>query len=165
VQRGYIVLIAAVAIGLGAAAPALASDTLAATGDATSITTSSADLNGVVYRERVGARWLFEYSVNPQFDATVVSTTPIMVRGRLTAVERKVSGLTPDTTYYWRVVLVVRSGTHTARTFGSTATLMTAAAPAAATTPTTTATTTTGATATPAATTTTSTAPSPTPGT
>ena len=140
------------AVGLGVAAPALASDTLVATGDATSITTDSADLNGVVYRERVGARWLFEYSTSSHFNTSVISTTPVAVHGRLIAVERQVSGLVPDTTYYWRVVLVVRNGTKTAQTFGSTSTLVTAATPPATTT----------ATAPAATSTTTSPAPTPT---
>jgi phosphodiesterase/alkaline phosphatase D-like protein len=130
VQRGLIALIAGMAVGFGAAAPAMASDTLAATGNATSITADSADLNGVVYRDRVGARWLFEYSTSAQFNSAVLTTTPVAIHGRLTAVERKVSGLVADTTYYWRVVLVVRSGTHTAQTFGQTQTLQTAALPA-----------------------------------
>ena len=37
------------------------------------------------------------------------------------------SDLIPGTTYYWRVVLVVRSGTRIAQTFGQTETLQTAA--------------------------------------
>jgi phosphodiesterase/alkaline phosphatase D-like protein len=136
-QRRLIALIVGTAVGLGAAAgPAMASTTLAASGDATSITTTSADLNGVVYRDRVGARWLFEYSANSSFDTMVASTTPVTIKGRLTAVERQVTGLAPDSTYYWRVVLVVRSGTRTAQTFGATKTLTTsAAAPATAATP------------------------------
>jgi phosphodiesterase/alkaline phosphatase D-like protein len=125
--------------GLGAAVPALASTSLAASGDATSITATSADLNGVVYRDRVGARWLFEFSANSGFNTLVATTTPVPLTGRLTAVERKVTGLAPGTTYYWRVVLVVRAGTKTAQTFGATKTLTTAAL-ATETTPSTTST-------------------------
>jgi phosphodiesterase/alkaline phosphatase D-like protein len=161
VQRGLIAFIAAVAVGLGMAASAMAADALASTGNATSITPTSADLNGVVYRDHVGARWLFEYSSSPGFNTTVVSTTPVGMTGRLTVVERKVTGLIPATTYYWRVVLVVRSGTRTAQTFGSTQTLETTAV--AASTAGTTGTGTTGTATTPASATTTSSSPSPPP--
>jgi phosphodiesterase/alkaline phosphatase D-like protein len=141
--RGLIALVAAMAVGLGAPPPALAADTLAATGDATSITADSADLNGVVYCEKAGAHWRFEYSPSPHFSSGVASSLPGSLRGQLTAVERKVSDLAPATTYYWRVVLVVRSGTRTAQTYGSTATFQTDAAPVPpTTTPTTTSTTT-----------------------
>ena len=133
-QRRLIALIVGMTVGLGAAAPAMASTTLAASGDATSITTTSADLNGVVYRERVGARWLFEYSANSSFNTMVATTTPVTIKGHLTAVERQVTGLAPATTYFWRVVLVVRSGTRTAQTFGATKTLTTSAATATSTT-------------------------------
>ena len=121
---------AGVGLGLAAPVPAMAADTLAASGDATSITATSADLNGVVYRERVGARWLFEYSTSPTFDGSVLSTPPVTIPGRLTAVESQVSDLAPATTYYWRVVLVVRSGTRAAQTYGATERLMTAGSPA-----------------------------------
>jgi hypothetical protein len=136
-QRGLIALIVGMTVGLGTAVPALASTSLAASGDATSITPTSADLNGVVYRDRVGARWLFEYSANPGFNTLVATTTPVTLTGRLTAVERKVTGLAPNTTYFWRVVLVVRAGTRTAQTFGATKTLTTSAAATASSTSTT----------------------------
>ena len=134
-QRGLIALIAGLAVGLGVAEPALASPTLAGTGDATAITDSSADLNGVVYRERIGARWLFEYSPSAHFNDAVSTTTPVALAGRLTAVERQVTGLMPSTTYYWRVVIVIRKGTHTEQTFGATHTLATAAAGPSSVTP------------------------------
>jgi hypothetical protein len=126
VRHGLIALAVVTGLGLGTASPALASDTLVSSGDATSITSSTADLNGVLYRERIGARWLFEYSTSPTFDIALLSTPPLLLPGRLTAVERQISGLTPATTYYWRVVLVVRSGTQAVQSFGATETLLTA---------------------------------------
>jgi hypothetical protein len=133
-QRGLIALIAGMAVGLGAVASAAASDTLVATGDATSVTANGADLNGVVFRDHVGARWLFEYSTSSRFNAAVMTTTPVAMHGRLTVVERRVSGLRAHTTYYWRVVVAVRSGTRAVQIFGQTETLTTLAAPSLKTT-------------------------------
>jgi hypothetical protein len=130
VRRGLITLALVAGSGLGTAAPATAASTLAASGDATSITAHSADLNGAVYRERVGARWLFEYSTSSTFSTSLLSTPPVLLAGRLTVVERQISGLAPGATYYWRVVLAVRSGTTTAQTVGATRTFETLTAPA-----------------------------------
>ena len=105
-RRGLTALVVGVTAGFGVVAPALAGGgLLASSGDATSVTDRSADLNGVVFSPRPGAHWRFILSERRSFHHAEV-TPAVALHGRLVAVERQLSGLSPATTYFWRVQLV-----------------------------------------------------------
>jgi hypothetical protein len=80
----------------------VAPSTIATTGQATSVTATSAELNGVVNAGSAGATWLFEYGKTTSYDH---STKETAVGTGLTVVSSKVTGLAPDTTHHFRLVV------------------------------------------------------------
>jgi len=69
------------------------------------ITTNSVTLRGQVNPNGFATTWIFEYSTNINF--TSVQTTPTVSAGSGTLsqnVERNITGLSPSTTYYFRIV-------------------------------------------------------------
>jgi len=86
------------AVGTAAAAPAV-------TGQATSVTSTSAQLNGTVYPGGLDTFWAFQYGTSTNYG---LDTNPM---GPLTgtassSVSTLVNGLQPDTTYHFRLVAV-----------------------------------------------------------
>lgn len=113
-------------LAAAAAGPASANAaTFATTGNATSVTASGADLNGVAQPAAAGASWRFQYSQTPGFTAAVEVTAPVKLKRGLTVVERHVSGLVAGTTYYYRLLVESPQGDQTIDTFGATASLTT----------------------------------------
>lgn len=76
--------------------------TIATTGQATSVTATSAELNAVVNAGSAGATWLFQYGKTTSYDH---STKETAVGAGLTVVSSKVTGLAPHTTYHFRLVV------------------------------------------------------------
>ncbi len=113
VQRRLIALAAGTAVGFGAAAPAFGGQPIAASGDATSVSATAADLNGVVARAAPGTRWRFAYSPNARMRRGLTLTPAVPLHGRVVAVERHVSYLRPHTRYFWRIVVLVTAGHRT----------------------------------------------------
>jgi hypothetical protein len=76
--------------------------TIATTGQATGVTTTSAELNGVVNTTDPAPRWFFQYGQT----RTYGHTTPVHSIGQgLTLVSVKVTGLKPRTAYHFRLVV------------------------------------------------------------
>lgn len=82
-----------------------ATGAIATTGQATSITPTSAELNGVANPAKPGASWLFEYGTTTAYGH---STEVTSAGTGVSVVSAKVTGLSPRTTYHFR--LVVRQG-------------------------------------------------------
>lgn len=105
-------LIGGFLIVLCAFVPAVAlADSVATTGNATSVTQTSAELNGVIdptYSDNV---WAFEYSTARDFSVNPQVTKPQAVGSGTQAVSATVKGLTPNTTYYYRVAVYWQPGT------------------------------------------------------
>lgn len=92
------------ALAVGGAYPALAmADTVATTGNATSVGTSSTELNGVIDPSYSDSAWFFEYGRTTDLSSgnTVTPVTP--AGSGLHVVSALVNGLKPHTTYYFRV--------------------------------------------------------------
>jgi phosphodiesterase/alkaline phosphatase D-like protein len=106
VRRRWIALVTGMVATSGVVAPALAaSPMVVSTGNATSVTMSGADLNGIVNIEGQHSQWLFEYTAQAGFKRGVKVTPAVAAGVGLRLVERRVTGLKPGTTYYWRVVV------------------------------------------------------------
>ena len=76
--------------------------TVATTGQSTGVTTTSAELNGVVNTTDPAPRWFFQYGQT----RTYGHTTPVHSIGQgLTLVSVKVTGLKPRTAYHFRLVV------------------------------------------------------------
>ena len=76
--------------------------TIATTGQATGVTTTSAELNGVVNTTDPAPQWFFQYGQT----RTYGHTTPVHSIGQgLTLVSVKVTGLKPRTAYHFRLVV------------------------------------------------------------
>ena len=81
------------------------------TNTATAITTNSATLNGIVYANNLSTAVSFEYGLTTAY-GTVIAGVPITVTGNIaTNVLAILSGLTPNTTYHYRVKGISAGGT------------------------------------------------------
>lgn len=103
----------------------------ATTGNATSITDSSAQLNGAIDPVYPDSAWLFEYSTSPSF-AKDVHYTPGQAAGQgVEAVAATVTGLSASTSYYDRVIVYQQADTTAGPKFepGNTVSFTTVAAP------------------------------------
>jgi hypothetical protein len=129
VRRKKIALAACVLATFVAATPAVAQvEPIATTGNPGTVTATTAQLNGVVRPLAAGSSWLFQVSLNPGFNWDTQSTPALAVpRDALEVVERMVTGLTPSSTYFYRVVVESTHKGHTVTTLGGTETLSTAA--------------------------------------
>jgi hypothetical protein len=107
VQRRLLALTTVTAVTLSVAAPAFGGLPLAASGNATSVTATGADLNGVIARAARGTRWRFAYSPDIHMRRALVLTPALLLHGRVVAVERRITHLRPDTRYFWRLVVIV----------------------------------------------------------
>jgi hypothetical protein len=76
--------------------------TIATTGQATSITATSAELNGVANPSEDGATWQFQYGTSSAYGH---STTMTSTGTGLDLVSAKVTGLKPNKTYHFRLVV------------------------------------------------------------
>jgi hypothetical protein len=128
VPRKAIALITGVVMASSLAVPALAAaSTLVSTGNATSVTTVTADLNGVVDTSVKGSEWLFQYGLSSDLSAGATSTPATGAAVGLDAVERQVTGLVSGDTYFWRVVLRTPTAKRVDSTYGRTTKLTTLA--------------------------------------
>lgn len=107
--RLAVIGITTVAVAAIAASPALA--TTATTLPATSITTTSAVLNGLVGTETVATAWEFQYGTTTSYG----NATPIRVihgnRGTV-HVSARIRDLAPGTTYHFRLLAQTSSGSY-----------------------------------------------------
>ncbi|MHB8658423.1 MAG: fibronectin type III domain-containing protein [Solirubrobacteraceae bacterium] len=102
-RKRYLAPVVALALGLLAASAAWA-DSVAVTAGVTSVTASSARLNGVVQTAYTDNSWLFQYGPAA---GDYTHQTPAGTAGAGTTLEsRTVTGLTPDTTYHYRIVVL-----------------------------------------------------------
>jgi hypothetical protein len=76
--------------------------TIATTGQATSVTATSAVLNGVADPSEAGSTWQFQYGTSTAYEH---STTLTSADVGLDLVSTKVTGLKPRTTYHFRLVV------------------------------------------------------------
>jgi phosphodiesterase/alkaline phosphatase D-like protein len=76
--------------------------TIATTGQATSVTATSAVLNGVADPSEAGSTWQFQYGTSTAYGH---STTMTEADAGLDLVSTKVTGLKPQTTYHFRLVV------------------------------------------------------------
>lgn len=76
--------------------------TIATTGQATSVTATSTELNGVADPSEAGSTWQFQYGTSTAYGhATALSPAGL----GLDLVSAKVTGLEPNTTYHFRLVV------------------------------------------------------------
>ncbi len=78
-------------------------DIVATTGSATSVTSTSAILNGVALTINPSSGWVFQYGTSTAYGSYSHGSS---VGLGLTAVSETVSGLTPGTTYHFRLVVI-----------------------------------------------------------
>lgn len=90
----------------------------ATTGGATSITTSSAVLNGAVNTTSSDSEWYFQYGTSSS--SLTHSTAPQPIAAVSESVSRKISSLTAGTTYYYRLVVQQGVGYSPTTSVGST---------------------------------------------
>jgi phosphodiesterase/alkaline phosphatase D-like protein len=102
----------------------------AVTGSASSVTTSSATLNGTVNPNGRATTWYFEYGTSTSYGAKT-SAKNAGLGTSATSVSAPVTGLTALRTYHFRLVATSDAGTST----GSDQTFVTSAAPVATTDP------------------------------
>lgn len=101
----------------------------ASTSSATSITSSSAVLNGTVSANGASTVVKFQYNTTNNFASyTEVTASQSPVVGQSQSVSASISGLSPSTTYYFRIVATNSQGTTTtaSTSFASTASLASA---------------------------------------
>jgi hypothetical protein len=95
--------VCAVVISLSFATAAMAADPVATTLQATAVTSTSADLQGSVYTAHSDSVWTFQYGTSTAYSHTS-GVHPVGTG--LTLVAQTISGLTPGTTYHYRLVAV-----------------------------------------------------------
>lgn len=84
------------------------------TGSATSVTTSSAGLNGTVKPNGASTTYHFEYGTTKSYESTTTSKNAGSGRSNV-SVSASITGLIDDTTYYFRLVGVNSAGTSIAQ--------------------------------------------------
>jgi hypothetical protein len=110
-KRTFAVLVAVMAATAACAAVALAaSNPLVATGNASSITTTSAALNATVNPASRATNYLFQYGLTTGYGLTT-STRSAGSGSKTVAVKLTASGLIPGTVYHYRVVAYNSIGT------------------------------------------------------
>lgn len=87
----------------------------ATTNDASGIVLTAATLNGTVNANNSSTTVTFEYGTSTSYGTTVAASPGIVAGTSGTSVSRAITGLTPNTTYHYRVVGVNAGGT----TYGS----------------------------------------------
>ncbi|MGE4214171.1 MAG: InlB B-repeat-containing protein [Anaerotignaceae bacterium] len=102
----------------------------ATTSTATSVTTTTATLNGSVNANNASTTVTFEYGTDTSYGTSVTAEQSPVMGTSLTAVSYSLTGLTPNTTYHYRVVGVNGAGT----TYGDDQTFTTTAVASTATT-------------------------------
>ena len=83
-----------------------ASTPAATTNAASALTSSGAMLNGTVSADDASATVTFEYGLDTGYGTTATATQSPVTGGTNTAVSKAITGLTPNTTYHYRVVAV-----------------------------------------------------------
>jgi surface protein len=83
----------------------------ATTNAATLITTAGATLNGVVNAKNDSATVTFEYGLTASYGSIVTADQSPVTGATDTAVSKAIIGLTPNTTYHFRVIAVNNQGT------------------------------------------------------
>jgi len=84
---------------------------LATTNAASTITATGATLNGTVNANGDSADVVFEYGLTVAYGATVTADQSPVTGSTNTAVNKAVTGLTPNTIYHYRVVASLNTGT------------------------------------------------------
>jgi hypothetical protein len=84
--------------------------TVATTAQATSITATSGEVNGVTNTSALRSSWFFEYGKTPSYGRRTASTG---APAGVAAVSAKLSGLSPLTTYHFRLVVEQGSPSNT----------------------------------------------------
>ena len=116
--RAALALVAVLALGAGVA---VAQAPVATTEPATKVTSTTATLNGTVVPNQSGTTYYFQYGPTTAY-GTQTPTQPVNGMGAK-SVSADVTGLSPSTTYHYRLVAVNSAGT----TFGADATFTTTA--------------------------------------
>jgi|GEM_PF-171573 len=81
------------------------------TNTATAVTTTGATLNGTVNANNDSSTVTFEYGTTTSYGTTVTADQSPVTGANNNAVSKSITGLTPNTTYHYRVVGVNSSGT------------------------------------------------------
>jgi hypothetical protein len=89
---------------VGSRAPRASTRLSAATGAATNVSFTTATLNGTVNANGWTANISFEYGQGANFGSTIVAKPSVVTGRTLTPVSANISGLSPGTTYSFRVV-------------------------------------------------------------
>jgi hypothetical protein len=108
--RGFLLALALGMLGVFAGAAEAALPT-ASTGRASSVTTTTATLNGSVNPNNLPTIWHFQYGTTRSYGAQTPNQGPTAAVKRNIAVAAPVAGLAPGTTYHYRLVAVNSSGT------------------------------------------------------
>jgi hypothetical protein len=89
-----------VGLGVGSAA-----DSPAVTGNATSVTGTSAQLNGTVAPGGLDTFWAFQYGTSTNYSQTTPTMGPFTGTSTISA-STLITGLTPGTTYHFRLIVI-----------------------------------------------------------
>lgn len=103
-------IVTAVAAMLLITAPAEAGVPTATTGGAKAITQTTATLTGSVKPNNENTTWHFDYGTSTAYGTSTPEQGPVAAGSGNTNVQADVSGLTPGTTYHFRVVATNPSG-------------------------------------------------------
>jgi hypothetical protein len=79
-------------------------DVIATTGPATAVTNSSAIIHGVALTVNPISAWVFQYGPSAAYGSTLTGS---VIGTGLNAVSGQVTGLAPNTTYHYRLVVVL----------------------------------------------------------
>lgn len=109
-MRKSLLAVAAVAAFLTISASALAAAPTATTGGASDLTQTSAKLHGSLKPNNEATTWHFDYGTTNAYGASTTEQGPIAAGSGTTAVVTDVGGLSPGTTYHYRLVATNASG-------------------------------------------------------